>query len=137
MNKWLAVTGSCLALAFVGCGGDDEESSGGGGGGSEAPAETESSGGGGGGTDIKVSMKNIQFQPEGVTISKGGTVTWTNDESVGHDVTKKGGPGADFKSGDPGGMQAGDTFKHKFATAGKVDYVCTVHPSMTGSVTVK
>ena len=137
MKKWLAVAGSLLALAFAGCGGDDEESSGGGGGGSEAPAQTESSGGGEGGRSVKVSMKDIQFQPDAVSVSKGGTVTWTNDESVGHDVTKKGGPGADFKSGDPGGMQGGDTFKQKFDTAGEVSYVCTVHPTMTGSVTVK
>lgn len=134
MNKWLALTGSCLALAFAGCGGDDKKESSGGS--SPPPAETESSGGSSGG-GVKVSMKAIQFNPKSVTVSKGGTVTWTNDESVGHDVTKTGGPGADFKSGEPGAMQAGDTFKQKFATAGKVDYVCTVHPSMTGSVTVK
>ena len=136
MNKWLAVTGSCLALAFVGCGGDDKEESSSGGGSSAPPAETESSGGSGGG-GTKVSLKNIQFNPSSVNVSKGGKVTWTNDESVGHDVTKKSGPGADFKSGDPGGMQAGDTFEHKFTTAGKVDYVCTVHPNMTASVAVK
>lgn len=137
MDKWLALIGSCLALAFVGCGGDDEKESGGGGG-AEAPAKPESSGSGGGGSGgVKVAMKGIQFQPASAGVTKGGTVTWTNDDSVGHDVTKKGGPGPDFKSGDPGGMQGGDTFKQKFDTAGKIDYVCTIHPNMTASLTVK
>ena len=67
----------------------------------------------------------------------GGTVTWVNDDSVGHDVTKSGGPGPDFSSGEPGAMAAGDTFDHKFEAAGKIDYVCTVHPGMKGTVTVK
>lgn len=136
MNKLLVVSGTCIALAFAGCGGDDKKEEGSGGS-SPPPAETESSGGGGGGSSVKVSMKGIQFQPAEASVAKGGTVTWSNDESVGHDVTKKSGPGPDFKSGDPGGMQGGDTFKQKFATAGKIDYVCTVHPTMTGSITVK
>jgi plastocyanin len=136
MNKWLALIGSFLALLVAGCGGDDEEKESSGGS-APPPAETESSAGAGGGANVTVSMKEIQFKPASATVSKGGTVTWSNDDSVGHDVTKKGGPGPDFKSGDPGGMQAGDTFKQKFDTAGKIDYVCTVHPAMTASLTVK
>ena len=31
-------------------------------------------------------MKDIKFDPGTVTIKAGGTVTWTNDDSVGHDV---------------------------------------------------
>jgi plastocyanin len=67
-----------------------------------------------------------------VTVKAGDKVTWTNKDSVGHDVT-----GDNFKSGDSGGLQNGDTFSHTFDKKGKFDYVCTVHPGMTGSVTVK
>ena len=82
-------------------------------------------------------MKNIQFSPKTVTISKGGSVKWTNDDSVGHDVTQKGGPGPSFRSGSAGGLSQGASFKHTFTTAGTFKYVCTVHPGMEGTVVVK
>ncbi len=77
-------------------------------------------------------MKDIKFAPATVTVKAGDTVTWVNDDSVGHDVTAD-----DFKSGKPGDIQGGGTFKHKFAAAGTFDYVCSVHPGMEGSVVVK
>jgi plastocyanin len=148
MKTLLAAICACLALGLVvaGCGGDDDDS-----GDSGAAATTEQpadTGGGGAETDkssggaeaeagAKVSMKDIAFNPSNVTVAKGGSVTWTNDESVGHDVTKESGPGPDFKSGDPGALNGGDTFTQKFDTAGTVKYVCTVHPGMEGTVTVK
>jgi plastocyanin len=136
MTRWLALLMACLALVVVACGDDDDD--GGGGGGAETTQETEApeaeggTGGGAGGGGTEVSMKDIKFDPANVTIDAGQTVTWTNDDSVGHDVT-----GDDFKSGEPGAMQNGDTFEHTFDTAGTFDYVCTVHPGMEGSVTVK
>jgi plastocyanin len=137
MAKRIALLFSCLALALVpaGCGDDEEEESGGGGGGGQA--QPEKSGGGGGGKAVEVTMVDIQFKPASVTVPKGGKVTWTNDDTVGHDVTKTGGPGPDFKSGDSGGMNQGDTFSHTFSAPGTVDYVCTVHPKMEATVTVK
>ena len=80
-----------------------------------------------------VTMQNISFQPATTQVKVGDTVTWTNDESVGHDVTADDGS---FKSGPSGGMQQGDTFQHKFDKAGNFAYKCTVHPNMTGTVNV-
>ena len=118
----------CTATLALGACGEEEES--------EQPAPApQSSGESGGGT--KVSMKNLQFDPQSLTVKKGETVTWTNDESVGHDVTKEAGPGPKFSSGQPGGMQAGDTFQQRFDIVGEVMYVCTVHPNMKGSVKVE
>jgi plastocyanin len=138
MRNWLVVLCSVLALGVVavGCGGDDN-SGGGGGGGGGGEKKPAASSGGGGGKSASVSLKNIAFNPTSVTIAKGGTVKWTNDDSVGHDVTKKGGPGPKFSSGPAGGMQKGDTFQQKFTTAGTIDYVCTVHPNMKATITVK
>jgi plastocyanin len=135
MNRWLALLLACLALTVVvaGCGGDDEES-----GDNAQTSEQPADEGGGGGGDAgsgggkKVSMEEIKFNPDSVTVKAGDTVTWTNNDTVGHDVT-----GDDFNSGDPGGLQNGDTFAHAFDKAGTFDYVCTVHPGMEGSVTVK
>jgi plastocyanin len=139
MNRWLALLLACVTLGVVvaGCGnsGDDD------GGGNDAqnteqPAEQGSAGGGGAdggsGGGAKVTMEGIKFNPASVTIKAGDKVTWTNKDSVGHDVT-----GDNFKSGDSGGMQNGDTFAQTFDKKGTFDYVCTVHPGMKGSVTVK
>jgi plastocyanin len=126
-RRWLALLLGCLALALVaaGCGGDDDDNGGGGGGGQQqAPAAT--SGGG------EVTMKDIKFNPSTVDVKVGDTVTWTNDDTVGHDVTSD-----TFKSGSAGDIGGGATFKHKFDKAGTFKYQCTVHPGMTGEVVVK
>jgi plastocyanin len=133
MRKWLSLLIACLALGLVvaGCGDDDDDDGGGGG----AATQEESGGGGGGGTEV--SMQNIQFDPADITIDAGETVTWTNDESVAHDVEGDG-PGGKFSSGEAGGMQEGDTFSHTFDEPGTYDYVCRVHaPGMAGTVTVR
>jgi plastocyanin len=138
MTKWLALLCTCLALGLIvaGCGGDDEGDGGGGGEAQEQPA-----GGGGGAAAPKsatVSMKDIAFEPADVSVAKGGTVTWTNDEAVAHDVEKTGGPGKAFSSGPEGGMQQGDTYKVTLTEPGTYEYVCRVHaPNMAGTVTVK
>ena len=122
--------GCALALIVAGCGGSDDSSS-------SSSTEKKPSASSGGGSTVSVSLKNIAFAPKSVTVKKGGTVKWTNDDSVGHDVTKESGPGPKFKSGPAGGMQQGDTFQQKFTTPGTIKYECTVHPNMKASVTVK
>jgi plastocyanin len=130
VKRFLAV--GVVALAVAGCGG---------GGGSNssstpssaAPASTAPAAGG---SSASVSMKNIAFNPKTLTVNKGTTVTWTNDDSVNHDVTKKSGPGPDFKSGS-GNISSGGTYKQTFDTPGTIQYVCTIHPGMTGTIVVK
>jgi plastocyanin len=137
MTKLLALMLACLALGLVACGGDDDDGGGGGDGGGGAGTQEESSGGGGGG-GVAVSMQNIQFDPKDITVKAGETITFTNDESVPHDVHKQSGPGGDFSSGPDGGMQQGDTFELKLDQPGKYDFVCHVHaPGMAGTITVK
>jgi len=136
MTKLLALLLACLALGLVACGGDDDDDGGGGGGGGGASTQEEPTGGGGGGA--QVGMQNIQFDPKDVTVKPGETITFTNDESVPHDVHKTSGPGGDFSSGPDGGMQEGDTFELSLDQPGKYEYVCHVHaPGMAGSITVK
>jgi plastocyanin len=138
MARWLALLLACTALALVaaGCGDDDDDDGGGGGAATtEQPAGgggDDEGGGGGGGGGTEVSMEEFTFQPSEVTVSVGDTVTWTNNDSVGHDVTAD-----SFSSGDPGGMASGDTFEQTFEEAGTFDYVCTVHPGMEGTVVVE
>jgi plastocyanin len=88
------------------------------------------------GKTAAVSMKNIQFSPKALTVAPGTTVKWTNDDSVNHDVTKTGGPGPKFASGS-GNLAQGATYQQTLKTPGTIKYVCTVHPGMTGTITVK
>jgi plastocyanin len=135
MTKLIALILACLALGLAACGGDDDSGGGSSGGGSSSG---ESSGGASSGGGTSVSMQNIQFSPKDLTVKAGQTVTFTNDESVPHDVHKESGPGKDFSSGPDGGMQQGDTFKLKLDKPGTYKYVCDVHaPGMAGTITVK
>jgi plastocyanin len=139
MARWLALLLACMALGLVvaGCGGDDDDDEGNGGGAAttEQPAGGDDDGGGGdggGGAGTAVSMEGIAFEPAEVTVAVGDTVTWTNNDSVPHDVTAD-----SFSSGESGGMSNGDTFEQTFDEAGSFDYVCTVHPGMEGTVAVE
>jgi plastocyanin len=135
MTKLLALMLACLALGLTACGGDDDDNGGGGGSGASTSAQPAAGGGGGG---VNVSLKNIQFNPKDVTVKPGETITFTNDESIPHDVHKESGPGGDFASGPDGGLQQGDTFKLKLDKPGTYQYVCHVHaPGMAGTITVK
>jgi plastocyanin len=137
MTKLFALILACLALGLVaaGCGGDDSGGGDSSGDSGASKSEEPASGGGGG---AQVGMKSVQFTPKDLTVKPGETVTFTNEESVPHDVHKTSGPGEDFSSGDTGGMQEGDTFKLKLDKPGKYEYVCNVHaPGMAGSITVK
>jgi plastocyanin len=135
MRRLIALLLACAALAIVaaGCGGGDDNNRDGG---SSPKAETtpapkaddtgETNAGG-----PQVIMKDIKFNPAKLKAKAGQTVTWTNDDSVGHDVTSDG-----FNSGGAGNIEPGKTFTHKFAKAGTYKYVCSVHPGMEGTVTV-
>ena len=78
------------------------------------------------------------FVPETITVSKGTTLTWTNNDYMLHTVTsgtpEGGTSGADF---DSSYLAAGKTFQHIFTSSGTFDYYCTIHPFMTGEVKVQ
>jgi plastocyanin len=129
MKIWVAALTACCAVALpvAGCGGDDDDNGGSGGSTTTEQSTAPTSTGGG----ASVTMKDIKFNPTEVKIKAGQAVTWTNDDSVGHDVTAD-----SFKSGSAGGIGGGQTFQHTFKKAGTFSYVCTVHPGMKGTVVV-
>lgn len=75
-----------------------------------------------------VTIKSFAFSPGEVTIAKGGTVTWDNEDSVTHTVTF-----ADSSSPDLG---VGAIYSKIFNETGTFDYKCSIHPSMAGKVIV-
>jgi plastocyanin len=77
-----------------------------------------------------VSIDNFAFVPATLTVSAGSTVTWTNHDEEPHTVAASDGS---FHS--PGmGSQA--RYSHRFPTAGRFDYVCSIHPFMHATVVV-
>jgi plastocyanin len=86
------------------------------------------------GDAVQVVARDTQFVPRAITVPAGGSITWTNEDPIAHNVTKESGPGPDFASDT---MMKGDTFTQKFDTPGTIDYVCTIHPQQTGTITVE
>jgi len=91
----------------------------------------KSSSGGGGASGNAVDVKNFSFNPSSLTVSKGTKVTWTFDDSAKHNVTDS---KSTFKSQD---LSGGGTYSFTFSTAGTYSYICSIHPYMKGTVTVK
>lgn len=80
----------------------------------------------------KVSIANFAFSPANITVKKGTTVTWTNQDSIAHTVTE-----TDGKTGpNSGDLAKGKSYSFTFDTVGTFKYHCTVHPDMVGTVTV-
>jgi plastocyanin len=77
-----------------------------------------------------VTIKNFAFSPGTTTVHVGDTITWTNQDSIAHTATASDG------SFDTGLLQKGKSGSHTFTKAGTIAYICSVHPSMKGTVTV-
>ena len=81
-------------------------------------------------TDSGVTIANFAFAPPSLTITKGTTVVWTNDDKFDHSVVAK---DHSFRSDS---ISGGSTFQFTFATDGTFSYNCGIHPSMSGTITV-
>jgi flagellin-like protein len=92
--------------------------------------------GGAAGRVHTVSIMGSTYSPENLTINVGDTVRWrlvqysSDPNNYQHSTT------ADNGDWDSGLMNLGSTFTHTFTTAGAYGYACSVHPLMTGNVTV-
>jgi len=86
---------------------------------------------------VDVSLQNFAFVPPSVTISKGTTITWTNLDSAPHtiisDATTLFQTGAMFRSNQ---LLQGQKYSFTFNTEGTFAYHCSIHPFMTGTITV-
>jgi plastocyanin len=125
MRRTLSILLAAGLLAA--CGGDDDEPAAGGGAGNGAesgsapPAEGEG---------VQVVMEGIAYAPTEVEVRVGQSVTWTNNDEVMHDVIASGG---EFESELFG---EGETYSFTPTEPGTIDYVCSIHPNMTASITV-
>ncbi|HEY82689.1 MAG TPA: cupredoxin family copper-binding protein [Dehalococcoidia bacterium] len=79
----------------------------------------------------QVEISGFAFKPATITIAAGATITWVNKDSATHTVTARDG------QFDSGRLSQGDTFSYTFTQRGTYQYYCTIHPKMTGTITVE
>ncbi len=81
-----------------------------------------------------ITIKNMMFTPPQISVQKGATVTWTNNDNVAHtvidDLSNVGGPAS-------GNIEPGSTYSFTFNKTGSFQYHCSIHPSMRGTIVVK
>ena len=111
----LAVAG---AIALGGCslyGGSNSPSS------STSPASSVDSN--------AVNIQNFAFNPGTLTVKKGTTITWNNNDSAQHQIKS-----TTFNSSQ---LSKGQSFSFTFNDTGTFDYSCAIHPSMLGKIIVE
>lgn len=124
---------SSLALAAAGCGGGEDETAATPAPAESTPAPTEESAGEAAEGEVEVAMVNFEFEPRDVTVEQGQTITWTNEDTAQHNVVASEGDGPEselFNQGESYSWTAD-------AEPGEIPYVCTIHPGMEGSITVR
>ena len=72
------------------------------------------------------------YSPDTVTVKAGGKVTWKNMDNAAHTATS-----TDGKTFDTSLINAGASASATLSTAGSYPYMCSLHPWMTGTVTVQ
>jgi plastocyanin len=81
-------------------------------------------------TTHTVVIDGVKYEPESLTVNRGDTVVWVNKDPFPHTVTAKG-------AFDSHSIDAGKSWKYTARKAGDYNYVCTFHPNMKGTLTVK
>jgi plastocyanin len=110
-----------LVLSLAACGDDDDVSGKGGPVSGECPSGA-----------AVISMVDIKFDPEDATAGVGQEICWVNEDEIDHNAVAE--SGADFESELFG---KGETFTTTVDSPGTVEYVCTIHPGMTGTIAVE
>jgi plastocyanin len=135
VRRSVALLLSAIAFVPAACGGDDEEptvqdtqpnptAAG-------ESAEDAAGGGSSAEGTVEVVMKGFAFEPKEVTVKVGQTVTWRNEDDAKHDAFSE-------ESGlDTADIGKNGTTTYKPDKAGTINYICSIHPSMKGTLTVE
>ena len=122
-NRRRLVATAALLLTFaLGACSDDAEPD-------DAAPATSTDGSAEAGGDA-VAIEDFTYKPADLKVKAGTTVTFTNKDDFAHTAT------ANDKSFDSGNLDKDAAFEHTFEEAGTFEYLCTIHNSMTGTITV-
>jgi plastocyanin len=78
-----------------------------------------------------VTIAEMRFTPETLSIASGDLIVWVNKDLVPHTATSKE-AGFDSRTIEPGA-----SWSVRLRKAGKFAYVCTLHPTMKAALQVK
>ena len=78
----------------------------------------------------EVTIDAFAFEPAVVSVDRGDTIVWRNDDPVPHTVTAPG-------SFDSGAIAPGGRWRYTAAIRGRHEYICSFHPMMKGLLVVR
>ena len=78
-----------------------------------------------------VTIEAVQFVPPALTVKVGDTIVWVNKDPFPHTAVSKE-AGLDSKD-----IAAGASWKFVATTKGEFPYICTLHPTMKGTLRVE
>ncbi|MGN6396743.1 MAG: plastocyanin/azurin family copper-binding protein [Mucilaginibacter sp.] len=74
-----------------------------------------------------VKIKDMKFVPETITVAKGDTVIWINEDMVSHDVTEEA-----AKTWSSGPVSTNGSWK--MVISAQANYYCSIHTIMKGRI---
>ena len=77
-----------------------------------------------------VNIVEMRFQPESLTVAPGDFVVWINKDIVPHTATAAG-------SFDSKTIEPTRSWSYRARRKGEMAYVCTLHPTMKGTLRIK
>lgn len=86
------------------------------------------------GAAVEVDVRRHAFRPATIAVTAGEVVTWTFSDPDPHTVT--GAPISPLEPLDSLALVSGGRFSRTFRVPGTYEYLCAVHPTMTGTVVV-
>lgn len=76
-----------------------------------------------------VEIRQFRFQPDTLRVAIGDTVAWANRDVVPHTATSD--------AWDSGVVESGSVWEFVATAPDTIDYVCTLHPAMTGKLVIE
>jgi len=78
-----------------------------------------------------ITIRNFAFSPNSLTVTAGSVVTWKNLDGEPHSVVSDQGL---FRSE---ALDENDSYNFKFDKPGTYGFICSIHPTMRGTIVVK
>lgn len=80
----------------------------------------------------QIGIDNFSFAPPALTVSAGTRLTWVNHDDVPHQIVS-----IDKRFTSSPVLDTGERYSHAFTAPGTYGYFCSIHPRMTGAITVR
>lgn len=78
-----------------------------------------------------ITMEGFAFKPATLEVKAGDEIVWVNKDIVEHTATASDG------AFDSKPLKPGSSWRWKASRTGQHAYICALHPTMTGALTVK